>query len=138
MRICGSCNQNKQEDEFNKKGKGYQSQCKICQRLWYKGYYDSNPKEKNRLLKRNRSSRKELRQKIIELKSGVPCVDCAVCYPHYVMDFDHINDDKEFNVSNLVTYSSWEKIEKEVQKCELVCANCHRERTYKRMQSPLV
>lgn len=135
MKICGSCNKNKKEDEFNKKGEGYQSQCRICQRAWYKNYYDSSPKEKNRLLEKNRLSKKELRKKVIELKSGVPCVDCGICYPHYVMDFDHINDNKEFNVSDLIIYASWEKIQKEINKCELVCSNCHRERTHKRNNS---
>lgn len=133
MRICGSCKVNKKESEFNKKGNGYQSQCRVCQRAWYKNYYDNNPNEKDRLLEKNRVSRKELRQKIIDFKSGIPCKDCGITYPHYVMDFDHINNDKEFSVSNLVTHSSWEKIKKEIEKCELVCSNCHRERTYARL-----
>ena len=58
MKLCGSCQIHKKYDEFNKKGNGYQSHCRSCQRAWYKNYYDSNPKEKNRLLEKNRLSRK--------------------------------------------------------------------------------
>lgn len=49
-----------------------------------------------------------------------------------VLDFDHLPGvDKKFEISRAVNAStrSWARIEKEIPKCEVVCANCHRRRT---------
>lgn len=133
MRVCGACKVYKEEDQFNKKGNGYQSQCRSCQRAWYKDYYHNVPKEKERLLKKNAEIRLILRNKIQEIKESNPCADCGNYFPYYVMDFDHQRD-KQYSVANMVSLGSWELIEKEILKCELVCSNCHRIRTH----SPLV
>lgn len=67
-----------------------------------------------------------------EFKSA-PCADCGVSYPPYVLDFDHLGDDKLDNVSRLVgSKASEEAIRSEIAKCEVVCSNCHRERTHER------
>lgn len=69
---------------------------------------------------------------IRELKSE-PCLDCKKSYPWYVMDFDHLPGfKKSFNVSNIQNISSVVKLLDEIAKCELVCANCHRARTFLR------
>ena len=39
---------------------------------------------------------------------------------------------KKFNVGRMI-HESWNRIKIEVEKCDLVCANCHRIRTYKNM-----
>lgn len=63
-----------------------------------------------------------------------PCVDCKVKYAPWIMQFDHLKD-KEIDVSNAVSKLwSRERITQEVAKCELVCANCHADRTYKRQR----
>lgn len=131
MKICGACNEEKALTEFNRKGERYQAKCRECQKLWYKNYYDSNPVEKTRLLAKHEKERAELRQFIIEAKA-VPCADCGQQYPSYVMDFDHLRD-KSFNVGNAAG-RGWSKIKliAEIEKCEVVCSNCHRERTHQR------
>lgn len=49
------------------------------------------------------------------------------------MQFDHTGNDKEGNVGEMVgKNAAWAKIEAEIAKCELVCANCHMIRTHKR------
>jgi hypothetical protein len=59
-----------------------------------------------------------------------PCLDCGGQYPHYMMDFDHRDPTtKEFNVGN-GTGRSEQTLLAEIAKCDLVCANCHRERTH--------
>lgn len=60
-----------------------------------------------------------------------PCTDCRKQYNPWVMDFDHVRGTKRFNISQGIC-RSLESIKLEVAKCELVCANCHRERTYRR------
>ena len=89
---------------------------------------------RDKFLAEQRAANKRNREKINELKSQ-PCVDCNVQYPPYVMDFDHVGDfKKRANVSRLAGLKL-ETILEEVAKCELVCANCHRERTYRRTQA---
>jgi hypothetical protein len=58
-----------------------------------------------------------------------PCADCGVRYPFYVMDFDH-RGDKSFNIG-AGRGRSLASLQAEVGKCDVVCANCHRERTHK-------
>lgn len=64
-------------------------------------------------------------------KSDESCADCKKKFPPECMDFDHIRGDKEFLVSEAETKNP-QRVQKEVEKCELVCSNCHRIRTKKR------
>jgi len=104
------------------------SKRRACQRRYYsrnKSYFKS----------KNIRRRKELINFVISFKQG-PCADCGVKYPYYVMDFDHRdNRVKLDNINQMVNYHSFskEKILKEIQKCDLVCSNCHRVRTYSRI-----
>lgn len=50
------------------------------------------------------------------------------------MDFDHVRGDKISNISDMMGCFGWDAIEQEIAKCDIVCANCHRERTWKRQQ----
>lgn len=63
---------------------------------------------------------------------NVPCQDCGIQYPYYVMDFDHRDPkDKEFTMSTaIVSNMSRARLLAEISKCDVVCANCHRERTH--------
>ncbi len=70
-----------------------------------------------------------LRDWIISFKD-VPCVDCGGEFPPECMDFDHVRGEKLFEISRPST--NRDKILEEMDKCEIVCANCHRTRTRKR------
>lgn len=64
-----------------------------------------------------------------------PCADCGQRFPPYVMEFDHRNPStKAFLVAN-----SWcrsrERILEEAAKCDIVCRNCHRVRTFRRTEA---
>lgn len=102
-------------------------------------------KNRERILKMNRSRRegintadrlrrKDTNQLVKEIKENSPCTDCGKTYNWYVMDFDHLDSStKVMNIARMVSSGySWEAIETEISKCEIVCSNCHRERTYKR------
>lgn len=68
-----------------------------------------------------------------QVKEKSPCADCKGFYPFYVMEFDHLDGStKEDIVSTMSRHVSRERIDAEIAKCELVCANCHAIRTYKR------
>lgn len=72
------------------------------------------------------------REFIQAYKASIRCYDCGGTFPHYVMEFDHCRGDKTSTVSGLVSHCTLTKILKEIGKCDVVCANCHRIRTHKR------
>lgn len=53
---------------------------------------------------------------------------CAACGTSLDLEMDHINpDDKEFEIGKVWSYS-WDKFLKEVDKCQLLCQSCHKEK----------
>ncbi len=93
-----------------------------------KRHYYANKQD---YLDRNKKYRKYIRDYTKKLKESSPCLDCGVKYPYYVMDFDHL-EDKEFSINFLSATGRIAALKKEIQKCEIVCSNCHRIRTHKR------
>ena len=82
---------------------------------------------------RKRSYRRVIDKHIREYKESFGCIDCGEKYPYYMLDLDHITNDKKFSVSSYRSYTSdINVIKDEISKCEVVCANCHRIRTYQR------
>jgi hypothetical protein len=73
-----------------------------------------------------------LAQYLKDLKEKNPCMDCKVSYPYYMMDFDHVRGTKQANVAELINTLSKKRLDEEIAKCEIVCSNCHRARTYAR------
>ena len=80
---------------------------------------------------RARVRKQSLKQSIKELKESTPCADCGISYPYYVMDFDHLRD-KAYEMNRLLAAGASKRIREEILKCEIVCSNCHRERTNRR------
>ena len=130
---CSRCREEKENKEFyvnRTRLNGFQSECKKClkSRYRYKGNEDKY-KEWTRM------GNERLDNLVNGLKNN-PCTDCGKKYPHYVMEFDHIKDEKFMGICQMKNRRmSIEKIKEEISKCELVCANCHRERTNKRNPS---
>jgi len=58
------------------------------------------------------------------------CIDCGECDP-IVLEFDHRDPaQKEFAISRLRTIPvSFARLKKEIAKCDVRCANCHRRKT---------
>jgi L-lysine 2,3-aminomutase len=76
--------------------------------------------------------KQQFKRMLSELKESRGCYDCGEKNP-IVLDFDHLKD-KKYNVSRMVHDGfSWKAILKEIEKCEVVCANCHRVRTHNRL-----
>ncbi len=63
---------------------------------------------------------------------GAPCVDCGGSFHFSAMDFDHVRGKKVQNISHLVIRGNLPLLLAELKKCEIVCANCHRIRTWNR------
>jgi hypothetical protein len=96
---------------------------KTAQRTAYNKHWNAQRTEQNGLL--------------IQGAKSVPCMDCGASYPPYVMDFDHVRGKKLFDIGRMRSQTA-AKIMSEIAKCDVVCANCHRIRTYggKRPLSP--
>jgi hypothetical protein len=70
---------------------------------------------------------------IVDYLRTHPCVDCGE-RDIVVLEFDHLRD-KTASVSRLLAANSIRRIQQEIAKCEVVCANCHRRRTARRVNS---
>lgn len=83
----------------------------------------------------NKAYRQSRKDWLDELRS-IPCKDCKKKFPVCCMDFDHVPNRgiKKFNIMRYPTYSK-EKLLKEIKKCDVVCSNCHRIRTEKRLKT---
>ena len=98
-----------------------------------KKHYDLNKD----LIKKRAKDYKVVNQAIIKeyvdkLKLS-PCMDCKQTFHPIAMDFDHVRGIKVKAISQMINNGfSLEKIKIEIEKCELVCSNCHRIRTYER------
>lgn len=75
------------------------------------------------LRKQDRDIREYNKKRAIKYK-GECCGNCGLKYHHAAMEFHHYIGTKESNISSLMT-SSWDKIKKELNKCTLLCSNCH-------------
>lgn len=100
-----------------------------AERLASQRHYAANPEYYR---DRNRRTKIRKREYVREVRSQ-PCTDCRESFPWYVMEFDHVpgRGEKLFNLGNPVSYGM-NQIKNEIAKCDVVCANCHRERTYRR------
>ncbi len=135
MKHCSKCNKNLSIDDFyfrktgSRIGEHYEK-CKECMKIRGRSYYHNNHDRQLKLaLIRKSKSYYEKRAVINSLKE-MPCKDCGVIYPPYVMDFDHEDRKQKIDsVSHMLSHSL-EVIMKEISKCDIVCANCHRVRTF--------
>ena len=75
-------------------------------------------------------SRQDTVDRVTMVKESSPCLDCGKYFPACCMDFDHAGGIKGAEVGRLVAGGAkWDVIQREIEKCELVCSNCHRIRT---------
>ena len=115
---CGTCTRDLPDDDFSRSRKnrfrgGRHYSCREC---------DSN---------KSYLRRKRNRQVILEAKD-VPCMDCGVYYPFWIMQFDHRDPDKKSFGLHQYSARALQKVKDEIAKCDVVCSNCHDDRTYKR------
>lgn len=138
IKKCSLCQVRKEHSCFNKKRNskdGLQNVCRSCNKQKAKRYYKENRKKHLATIYNRKLKRKEINQKLFFdflLKSK--CVDCNESNP-LVLELDHIRD-KRKEVSLLLLYGySWNVIKKEIDKCEVRCANCHSKKTHENNKS---
>lgn len=102
---------------------------KAAQKAWY-------DKNKNLTFQRSKQSREKRKESIRKIKEDSPCFDCNISYPYYVMHFDHLDSSNKVDkVSTILQNSGLESALNEIKKCQLLCANCHSIRTWKRQHN---
>ena len=125
---CNTCEVLKNEEEFARRGSKRHYKCKVCMRVYSKRQYELN---RQAHIDKSARRKKALKDWVNEQKN-VPCSDCGHIFHHCAMDFDHISD-KSFNIGEAANRQyPRNKIIAEIAKCEVVCSNCHRLRTWKR------
>jgi hypothetical protein len=109
--------------------------CSNCHRLRTQALWVGRPRK--RTYTAPSSARKAVvwkaHSELLARLRDVPCADCGVRFPKAAMDFDHRDPaTKTYTVSRMVGRATYSQILSEVAKCDIVCANCHRMRTYQR------
>ena len=85
-----------------------------------------------KILTRKQRVRDENQRKMYALLIKSKCADCPIDN-FLVLEFDHVRGNKIESVSKMLTSGyRWETIQAEIDKCEIVCANCHHIRTMTR------
>lgn len=151
MKNCIKCKQNKDFDCFYKyKNGSFRGACKDCFKIyrqnnknkynkWKIGWRNKN-RDKIRI--QNAKLHKKYKNKLIEIVKNIKSRGCDICKKvtdPVAMDFDHIDPQKKkYEVSVLVMRGVSEKLLlKEIDKCQLLCVLCHRDKTFKEQRSRL-
>jgi transcription elongation factor Elf1 len=98
-------------------------------REYQKKHYEQN---KQYYVHKAAERKQKIRENFDKYKSTLKCEECGENHPA-CLDFHHIDPSKkDFSISQIKQYA-WgdEKIEKEIKKCIVLCANCHRKYHYK-------
>lgn len=126
MKECKRCHVIKEDSEFafRNKAKGtLQPYCKECKREIDKELYDSNRDRQNEV-------QTNLKELLTNIKKNSKCAICGESR-WWVLDFHHLRD-KRFEVSSLARRGcSLETFKEEINKCIVICANCHRDLHFK-------
>lgn len=128
---CIQCKIEKTPEEYSYRYKSRgirQSLCKICQRERGRKHYQDN---KETYYDNDKARKLVVRKEVEAYKESKPCMDCKKYYRSYVMDFDHRDpSEKVAGITVMLKAGNRKKIWAEIAKCDLVCSNCHRERTF--------
>ena len=131
LKRCSCCKEYKSLDKFHKDSSnryGLAYNCKDCANSKSKQWHSVRENLDKRNLKVNQKVQQRKR-KLVE-QFGNKCHDCGNSFPDVCYDFHHIDEtNKEFNPANGLKLSE-ERMLKELEKCILLCSNCHRIRHY--------
>jgi hypothetical protein len=152
MKICNICGDNKPVKEYYKYKNGIRGHCKKCnyemckesrdkrdksiEKKYYKKYW-SKQENKIKKYKSSINRRKKIKEQGVNYLGG----KCSICgYDKCIeaLEFHHkvsSTKDKEMCRGNgLDTRMSFNKLKEELDKCTLLCSNCHREVHYEQRQ----
>jgi hypothetical protein len=125
LKTCNRCGTEKHLSDFRKDKSnpdGYQYCCKLCRRDYDKSNYMQKYGDKVR--ERNRNRYNEVKPIIDAYKQERPCL-CGESDP-VCLEFHHLNpEEKDFEVTDSLN-RSLDTLFREIRKCIVLCANCHK------------
>ena len=124
-RRCGRCHAELPLSAFNRAGDGRQHWCRDCFSDYFRERGDRH-REQSRAARRRR--RDVARDFIREYLATHPCVDCGED-DLLVLEFDHHRGEKTAEIARLLGDARLARVREEIERCEVVCVNCHRRRT---------
>jgi 5-methylcytosine-specific restriction endonuclease McrA len=133
MKLCRLCEVEKEETEFYTKGRWRDTKCKDCEKNKKKTAYQILSEEQKDAVRKKKNAAKELNVErnikfIIDYYKTHRCVSCNESNP-LVLEFDHLRD-KKYAISDLIAGGlSIQILKEEIEKCQVLCANCHRIKT---------
>lgn len=131
MKACSRCGKISSVESFAFKNKltgSRQAWCKKCFKEYDRLRYHAGDKERK---SKNRIALIQKAHEIVMERLVDGCVDCGE-KDVVVLEFDHRDpDSKTMGISYLIKAGSRTRLEEELEKCDVVCANCHRRRTAK-------
>jgi hypothetical protein len=132
---CSNCKDVRSFDDFQRRNSknnfSLYSWCKECHAKHQKWAREPNKKKSNERIQELRAIRREeIRETIIKHLRQNPCAKCNE-KDILVLEFDHRDPKtKEFCISQAIgLVPSLERLEKEIAKCDILCANCHKRKT---------
>ena len=95
-------------------------------------YYKRNHEVMDARTRRYSIAHKQALRAFIKEVKNAPCMDCGRVYPACVMDFDHRKGEVKDKCVGEAANRGWslDRLKREIAKCDIVCANCHRIRTH--------
>lgn len=137
MKVCTKCKLPKELKDFaidKKKKDGHAYVCKQCHSIYMSSYYKRKKDKWNNTGINKKKIVDENKKRLLTFLQSSLCKDCGNSDSR-VLEFDHLHSKKN-GVPLLVKHGyCWDTIRKEIDKCEIVCCNCHRIRTLERMKS---
>lgn len=133
MKKCDHCKEFKEEDQFNWKFKSLgvrHKTCRDCMHGFNKKYFEGSAKEKHlqQVNERKQEARQVARDYVYNYLLTHPCEECGESDVR-VLEFHHVGN-KDMAVSYMVSAGySVERIQREIDACKILCANCHRKLT---------
>jgi hypothetical protein len=135
MKQCAHCKEEKPDSEFawnNKLLGRRQKHCRACMKMFNRQSYERRDEKRKREVQENRKRRvMEVQQYVWDYLSVHPCVRCGESDPR-VLEFVHIKGNKFQSISKMISDGhTIRSVKKEIAKCQVLCANCHRKKTIK-------
>jgi hypothetical protein len=109
--------------------KKYGQRCTPEQRKKWRRNRWNNSDYVIKIRKQSNERSKVIKKFLAEYKIKLGCKDCGYNKHHVALDFDHVIGKKKINICLAKSIS---QAKREIEKCEVVCSNCHRIRTYMR------
>ena len=133
-KVCKKCQLDLPKDDthfasrYDRKEKQFHHMCRNCQKEYRKEHYEKN---KQKYVQKANLYSQNFKVWFTEIKKELSCEKCGESR-HWVLDFHHTNPaEKDMEISNLVRRSSKKRLMNEVDKCIVLCANCHRDLHFK-------